>query len=77
MEEWIGGDIPLTKQACYGVREYLNGSRLQTHVDRGDTHLISAILQIEQNVSDPWPLEIEDHDNNFYGQRFAQAVPAA
>jgi hypothetical protein len=32
----------------YGVRRYLNGASLGLHVDRAVTHVISAILQIDQ-----------------------------
>lgn len=32
----------------YGIRRYSNGSSLGFHVDRPTTHVISAILQIDQ-----------------------------
>ena len=34
------------------------------HVDRLPTHIISAILQIDQKVDEPWPLTIFDHQGN-------------
>ena len=32
----------------YGIRRYLRGATLNLHVDRVDTHIISAILQLDQ-----------------------------
>ncbi|CAN0548743.1 unnamed protein product [Ectocarpus sp. 8 AP-2014] len=46
MEEWSG--IKLKSTACYGVRHYYKGSILANHVDRVDTHVISAIINVEQ-----------------------------
>ena len=40
----------------YGIRRYRNGSWLSLHVDRVDTHVVSAILQIDQEVDEDWPL---------------------
>merc|ERR1712113_325244 len=34
--------------AFYGIREYSRGASLRNHVDRVDTHVFSAILQIAQ-----------------------------
>mmetsp|Transcript_23241 Transcript_23241/g.41974 ORF Transcript_23241/g.41974 Transcript_23241/m.41974 type:complete len:394 (-) Transcript_23241:66-1247(-) len=61
-------DLRLT--AIYGVRMYHNGSVLYTHVDREETHVLSAILELEKFALDPvaealghedWPLYINDH----------------
>jgi hypothetical protein len=35
----------------YGVRRYLNGSSMLLHVDRVASHVVSAILQIDQVLS--------------------------
>jgi hypothetical protein len=34
--------------SIYGVRRYLNGSSLGLHLDTAATHVISAIMQIDQ-----------------------------
>lgn len=39
---------------------YLRGSWLALHVDRMDTHVVSAILQLDQNVDKDWPLYVLD-----------------
>ena len=48
LESWIGGQIPLYFSTAYGVRRYYNGSTLGLHLDKPTTHVISAILQIDQ-----------------------------
>ena len=40
----------------YGIRRYLNGSWLSLHLDTVHTHVISVILQIDQDVDEDWPL---------------------
>ena len=42
--------------SVYGIRRYNTGSWLATHLDRIDTHVISVILQIDQDVDQDWPL---------------------
>ena len=46
--------------ATYGVRRYTNGSWLTSHVDRFNTHVISAIINLGQSLTEPWPLFIKD-----------------
>ena len=46
----------------YGMREYTNGAILDTHIDKGYTHILSAIINIHQDK--PWPLIVYDHNNN-------------
>eukprot|EP00484_Ammonia_sp_Unknown_P006323 CAMPEP_0197055822 /NCGR_PEP_ID=MMETSP1384-20130603/74021_1 /TAXON_ID=29189 /ORGANISM="Ammonia sp." /LENGTH=529 /DNA_ID=CAMNT_0042489545 /DNA_START=21 /DNA_END=1610 /DNA_ORIENTATION=- len=49
--------------AFYGIREYSRGASLRNHVDRIDTHVLSAVLQIAQTgVEDPWPLQVIGFD---------------
>jgi prolyl 4-hydroxylase len=43
----------------YGIRVYRGDNVLINHVDRKDTHLASAVIQIEQNGKEGWPLEIK------------------
>ena len=37
----------------YGMREYTNNAILDTHIDKGYTHILSAIINIHQDK--PWP----------------------
>ena len=63
LAEWIGVSDPssLESTAVYGIRVYHNGSRLLNHVDRVQTHAVSAIIQVAQQVSQEWELDIFDH----------------
>jgi hypothetical protein len=62
--EWA--DVPpssLIKSAVYGIREYSRGVVLKRHVDRVQSHVLSAILNIAQRGMDShWCLTINDHD---------------
>ena len=57
---WSGLDN-VTFAACFGIREYQRGAILKGHRDREETHILSAILNVAQEVDEQWPLEIEDH----------------
>ncbi len=59
LEHWI--KIPLKKTAVYGIRQYRRGAVLKTHVDRIDTHIVSAIINVDQQVDSDWALHILDH----------------
>ena len=59
MEEWSG--VKLKPTFVYGIREYSRGATLDVHRDRYVTHTISAILNIDQDVEEDWPLHIDDH----------------
>ena len=48
--------------STYGLREYTNNSVLVSHIDRGYTHILSAIINIYSDKS--WPLIVYDHNNN-------------
>ena len=48
MERWSGKR--LKNSAIYGIRVYRRGSMLHNHVDRSDTHIISAIVNVAQQV---------------------------
>lgn len=61
MEKWCGQSLEPT--FVYGVREYHNGAILKMHRDRIDTHIISAIINVDQDTDVDWPLIIED---NYY-----------
>ena len=59
MEKWC--DAELVPTFIYGIRTYLDQAVLKPHRDRVDTHIISAILNIDQHVREDWPLVIDDH----------------
>jgi hypothetical protein len=63
LEAWSG--VELVPSMAYGLRVYRNTSKLYMHVDRTDTHVISAIFHVNHNDgSQPWPLVIEDFVGN-------------
>lgn len=59
LEEWTGEEL----QPCslYGIRIYTEGAMLATHVDRLPL-VSSAIVNVAQDVDEPWPLEVIGHD---------------
>lgn len=61
IEEWSGVEVVCT--SVYGIRCYHQGTTLGPHRDTIDTHILSAIVNIDQSVTEDWPLEIED---NYY-----------
>ncbi len=58
-EAWVGRYLEPTY--VYGIRRYHRGTVLEPHRDRAATHVVSAILNVDQQVDRDWPLEIEDH----------------
>jgi len=71
MEKWCGRTLEPT--FVYGVREYHNGAILKMHRDRIDTHIISAIINVDQDTDVDWPLVIED---NYYRTHHVMIKPA-
>lgn len=63
LEQWVGTELSPT--SLYGVRVYGEGSILAPHVDRTPL-VISAIINVAQDVDEPWPLEVYGHDGNAY-----------
>lgn len=61
LEEWCG--VKLEPTFVYGIRIYEKGSSLKEHRDQLETHIISAIINVDQKVNVDWPLFIED---NYY-----------
>jgi len=62
LEWWT--ERPLEHTSTYGMRIYHREAMLLNHVDRGDTHIASAVLQVHQ-TTDPnggWPLEVVGED---------------
>jgi hypothetical protein len=56
-EEFAG--IPLVASAVYGMRVYCGGGTLRMHYDRIETHVVSSVLQVAQDVDEGWPLVLE------------------
>lgn len=63
IQEWTGEE--LTECSLYGIRVYTEGSVLATHVDRMPL-VSSAILNVDQDVDEPWPIEVYAHDGKAY-----------
>jgi prolyl 4-hydroxylase len=63
LEAWVAKTLRMT--AVYGIREYQRSAVLDMHIDRMETHIVSAILNVSQDVVTDWPLVIHDH----YGRR--------
>eukprot|EP00455_Lapot_gusevi_P057414 TRINITY_DN9783_c0_g1_i1.p1 TRINITY_DN9783_c0_g1~~TRINITY_DN9783_c0_g1_i1.p1 ORF type:complete len:450 (-),score=117.40 TRINITY_DN9783_c0_g1_i1:46-1395(-) len=61
LSEWVGG-LELERTVVYGIRLYKNDSLLLDHVDRIQTHAVSCIINVDQKVTEPWPLDIYSHD---------------
>jgi prolyl 4-hydroxylase len=57
--EWTGQE--LTQCSLYGIRVYKNGAILAPHVDRLPL-VSSAIINVAQDLDEPWPLEVIGHD---------------
>lgn len=62
---WAG--VPVEQTMMYGMRQYQDGARLLSHVDRLTTHAVSLIVNIDQgNLTEPWPVEIFDHNDRLH-----------
>ncbi|CAB9519097.1 Ankyrin Repeat [Seminavis robusta] len=65
VEAWAG--VPVEQTDMYGLRQYVEGARLLTHVDRESTHAVSLIVNIAQhNLTEPWPVEANDHADRLH-----------
>eukprot|EP00956_Cyclotella_meneghiniana_P010808 scaffold15119_cov63-Cyclotella_meneghiniana.AAC.7 len=60
LKAWIPQASSFTRSNVYGIRVYTSGSILATHVDR-DPLVSSAIINVDQSVTEAWPLEAYDH----------------
>ena len=56
---WTGQQ--LAECSLYGIRVYHEGAMLAPHVDRLPL-VSSAIINVDQDVDEPWPLEVIGHD---------------
>ena len=64
LEQWVQRKLELT--ALYGIREYRRGATLKMHVDKIETHHVSAIVNVYQHVNSDWPLHIRDHEGRLH-----------
>lgn len=65
VEAWAGE--PVEETVMYGLRQYVEGARLLTHVDRHATHAVSLIVNVAQgNLTEPWPVEVQDHADRMH-----------
>eukprot|EP00617_Octactis_speculum_P010351 CAMPEP_0185796728 /NCGR_PEP_ID=MMETSP1174-20130828/161241_1 /TAXON_ID=35687 /ORGANISM="Dictyocha speculum, Strain CCMP1381" /LENGTH=257 /DNA_ID=CAMNT_0028492119 /DNA_START=534 /DNA_END=1304 /DNA_ORIENTATION=- len=67
LAEWSGfTEEELELTSCYGIRRYVNGSKLRMHVDTVQTHAVSVIINVAQeNMEEDWVLEIKTHDGTY------------
>ncbi len=70
LEAWVGNYLEPT--FLHGIREYRSGAILDEHRDRIKTHVVSVILNIDQEVDSDWPLVIDDH---YYRRHNVQLKP--
>lgn len=63
LQEWTGEE--LTACSMYGIRVYTEGALLSTHVDRMPL-VTSAIINVDQDLDEPWPIEVYAHDGKAY-----------
>ena len=63
IQEWTGHK--LAECSLYGIRIYTEGAMLAPHVDRNPL-ISSAIINVDQDVDEPWPLEVIGHDGLAY-----------
>jgi len=63
LEQWTG--VELSPTSLYGVRVYTDDAVLAPHVDRMPL-VISVIINVAQDVDEPWPLEVYGHDGKAY-----------
>lgn len=55
----------LKHTATYGIREYTDGAILSNHVDRFDTHILSAIIHVGSILPrEDWALLVQNRDTS-------------
>lgn len=61
--KWANVDpSTLEPTSTYGIRNYWKGSTLKTHVDRVETHILSAVYAVDSSYPEgvePWPMETD------------------
>lgn len=62
LQQWTGVNNIKHSQS-YGVRTYKRGSKLEPHVDRLHTHVLSAIVHVaRKGLEKEWALDVLPHD---------------
>lgn len=59
LEEWTSEE--LQPVSMYGIRVYGEGAIMMPHVDRLPL-VASAMINVAQDVDEPWPFELYDHE---------------
>ena len=68
MEDWSGKELEFI--TGYGIRSYGKDSMLVAHRDVIDTHVISAIIHVDEYPDVKWPLDFVDHEGNHHQVTF-------
>jgi prolyl 4-hydroxylase len=68
LEQWT--QQKLVPVSVYGIRIYNNHSILAPHVDRMPL-VTSCIINLDQQVDEPWPLEVFDHQGRAHNVSMA------
>ena len=63
LQDWVKQEI--VPVSLYGIRIYYENSILAPHVDRSPL-VTSCIINVDQVVDEPWPLEVYSHDGIAY-----------
>jgi len=56
--EWAG--VELEPTSSYGIRIYQEGATMVDHLDVLETHVISSVLHIDDDIDEDFPLEVQD-----------------
>lgn len=58
--KWAGYKFDeIEPTSTYGIRTYYDGSILETHVDRVETHILSAVYCVDRKHNKPWLMETD------------------
>jgi len=64
LEEMSGEKLQYS--ILYGLREYLKGAVIKPHVDRIETHIISALIHVHHEGDIDWEIEVVGFDGKRY-----------
>jgi prolyl 4-hydroxylase len=67
-EEWSGKKLRF--HTAFGIRSYQKDSILCCHRDNIDTHVISAIIFVDEYPDVKWPLDFIDHEGKHHQVTF-------
>ena len=71
LQEWTGQQ--LAECSLYGIRVYKEGAVLAPHVDRLPL-VSSAIINVDQDVDEPWYVQVEPITHNSLAPRCSQVT---